>query len=85
MAAMRARTVELEQTYTAQEFETLPEFWEGYELIEGRLVKKPMPGFEHNWIADVIKFALYEHDPQRKLGVMLTETSTTIGPKDTPQ
>jgi Uma2 family endonuclease len=53
-------------------------------LIEGRLVKKPMAGYEHNWIAEVIKYTLYQLDPHRKLGVMLTETSTTIGPKDTP-
>ncbi len=85
MAAMRARTVDLEQTYTAQEFEMLPEFWESYELIEGRLVKKPMPGFEHNWIIRTIMTQYDRFDPQLKLGVMLSEASATIGPKDTPQ
>jgi Uma2 family endonuclease len=73
-----------ERLYTAEEFEYLPEFWEGYELVEGRLVKKPMAGYEHNWIVEVIKYAYYQLDPGRKLGIMMSETSTTIGPKDTP-
>jgi hypothetical protein len=32
-----------EKLYTADEFEQMPQFYERYELIEGRIVENPMP------------------------------------------
>ncbi len=73
------------QTITAEEFETRPEFWEGYELIDGRLVKKPMPGYEHNWAANKINLSIAAFDPKMKLGTMLPETLSRLGPYNVPQ
>jgi hypothetical protein len=38
-----ARAIPTEKLYAADEFEAIPEFGDRYELIEGRIVKKPMP------------------------------------------
>lgn len=76
--AMRAQTVSSERRITIEEFEQMPEFNERYELIEGRLVEKPMPKFEHSDIADFIRISYYKFDPDEKIGVMRPETSVRI-------
>jgi Uma2 family endonuclease len=43
-----------EKLYTADEFEQMPEFNQNYELLDGRIVQKPMPTEEHSWIARLI-------------------------------
>ncbi len=82
--ALPAQKAELERLYTSDEFEALPEFDERYELIDGRLVEKSMPGFEHGLIADILKETLRDFDPDRKLGLMLQEVSTRLDTKNTP-
>lgn len=67
-----------ERFYTAKEFEKMAEFNERYELIEGRLVEKPMPRFQHSRVAKKIMLALHDFDPDEKLGVMLQEVSVEI-------
>jgi Uma2 family endonuclease len=80
-----SQTIDFTRTYTADEFEALPEFNENYELIDGRLIKKPMPGIEHSYIALIILNNYLRFDPKMKLGLMLTEANTRLGPKNTPQ
>ena len=73
------------QLYTLEEFEAMPQFGEGYELIDGRLEKKPMPGFEHAAIADNIRDANKAYASPRKLGRVQREASITIGiPRNAP-
>jgi len=81
---LRARAVEFEGLYSNAEFEAMPEFGERYGLIEGRLVKKPVPGYEHAHIAQRINRRLTLFDPDEKLGIIAQEVNTNIGPKDTP-
>jgi len=77
--------IDLTRTYTAEEFEKLPEFNGRYELLDGKLVEKTMPGYEHSWIALIIIKLYLEFDPKMKLGTMLQEASTKLGPKNVPQ
>ena len=50
--SIQLKTPILERSYSSDEFENMPEFDERFELVEGRLVKKPMPTHKHSWIAD---------------------------------
>jgi Uma2 family endonuclease len=64
---------------TIDEFEQLPEFGEGgYELVDGRLVKKPMPGEEHGRIADDLYFALRLFDKNWLLGRAWREITVKV-------
>ncbi len=85
--ALPARTVakiDKESFYTVEEFEQLPEFGERYDLVEGKLVKRPMPGGEHGYIADLIRDAIKLYDPQKKFGYSLQEVSVRLGPRSAP-
>jgi Uma2 family endonuclease len=82
MAALPARLPE--KIYTTLEFENLPEFNEPYELIEGKLVKKPMPNSEHSLIARILIRQYDAFDPQEKVGRMLQEVSTILNLHNTP-
>ncbi len=77
--ALRARTADLERTYTPEEFEALPEFDELYELVEGKLVKKPMPDDAHGRIAKRIDRKQAALDPNEKLGMMWRDTTFDVG------
>ncbi len=77
--ALRARASDVERTYSPEEFETLPEFNEGYELVNGKLVKKPMPGGQHGSIARRIYKRLTLFDPDDKSGVMWFDTTFNVG------
>jgi Uma2 family endonuclease len=68
--AMRARTTDLEKIYTIEEFERLPEFSQGYELLDWLLVKKPMANIQHGRVARRIMNAYYVFDPNEKIGEM---------------
>lgn len=80
MAAMRApRTATTpERRITIEEFEGMPEFEERYELIDGKLVEKPMPKFEHTDIGWFILKTYDRFDPDEKIGTMRHETSVRI-------
>ncbi|MBN9387826.1 MAG: Uma2 family endonuclease [Chloroflexi bacterium] len=67
------------RTYTPEEFEALPQFEELYELVDGKLVKKPMPGDAHGRIAKRIDRRLAAFDPDEKLGLMWRDTSFDVG------
>lgn len=77
--ALRARPIQPERTYTPDKFETLPQFNEGYEVVEGRLVKKPMPGGEHGSIARLINKRVTLFDPADKFGVTWFDTTFNVG------
>lgn len=81
MAALRAtqNNIERERSYTAAEFETMPELEEGYQLIKGKLVKKVAAGFQHMDIADRLRIAYFKFDPEEKIGVMRLEVLTRRG------
>ncbi len=70
---------DLERTYTVAEFEALPEFDELYELVDGKLVKKPMPGDANGRIAKRIDRKLGVFDPEEKLGIMWRDTTFDVG------
>jgi Uma2 family endonuclease len=84
MTALRARTVDFEKRYTAKEFETLPEFNEGFELFDGRLVKKPMPNHQHTNIGWALCLAYTLFDRQERTGRMRPEAQVNLGPDDEP-
>ncbi len=81
---LRARNLDFERIYTVDEFERLAEFGDRYDLIDGRLVKRPVPGAEHSYIIDIIRDAIKYFDPQRRLGYSLQETSIRLDPKNAP-
>ncbi|MEI6044739.1 MAG: Uma2 family endonuclease [Chloroflexota bacterium] len=74
-----ARVTEVEKSYSPQEFETLPEFDERYELVDGKLVKKPMPGGQHGSIARRINKRVNLFDPDDKFGIMWFDTTFDVG------
>jgi Uma2 family endonuclease len=74
-----AKRLDLEQTYTPEEFENLPEFNELFELVDGKLVKKPMPGDEHGRIARFIMKRYDRLDPDEKLGRLWSATTFDVG------
>ncbi len=77
--ALRAKPTTPEQTYSPAEFEALPEFNDRYELVGGKLVKKPMPGAEHGSIARRINKQITLFDPDDKIGVLWFDTTFNVG------
>ncbi len=67
---------------TIDEFERMPEFSGGYELVDGRVVKKPMPGDEHGRIADDLMFAIRNFDKNLRLGRAWRETTVRVRPDE---
>jgi Uma2 family endonuclease len=77
--ALRANPPNLEKTYTPEEFENMPEFNERYELIKGRLVKRPMAGDDHGRIAQHINDMIFLFDQKRVLGRLWFDTNFDVG------
>lgn len=73
------RKLNFERTYTPEEFETLPEFEELYELVEGKLVRKFMPGDEHGRIARTVMKRYDRLDPDETLGKLWSATTFDVG------
>lgn len=69
---------------TVEEYEQLPEFGERYDLVDGELIKRPMPGYKHGEIIDTLRDAIKAYDPEKKLGHSLQEISVRIGPRSAP-
>ncbi|MBN9388068.1 MAG: Uma2 family endonuclease [Chloroflexi bacterium] len=84
MAALRARQADFEKIYTAEEFQELPEFDTSFELIEGRLVEKPVPGFQHSVIARRLLKAYDRFDPDEENGLFVQEVSTVLSVRNVP-
>jgi Uma2 family endonuclease len=82
--ALPARTADFERTYTSDEFERLPQFNERYELIDRRLIEKPMPNYEHGRVVQRLNRAITLFDPAEKLGEIAQEVSTRTGPRTAP-
>ncbi len=82
MSAMRA--IDLERTYTSDEFENLPQFDKRYELLDGRLVEKPLPGLEHQLFVRRLIQHYDRFDPEEKLGMMIQEVNVRLSPGYTP-
>jgi Uma2 family endonuclease len=78
------QVLQTERLYTADEFEDMPQFQDGYELIEGRIVEKPMPSFEHGFIAVTFTDSYKEFDPKKKLGHMQSETTIRLNRLNKP-
>jgi Uma2 family endonuclease len=77
--AMPIRGIDMERTYTPEEFEALPEFEELYELVNGKLVKKPMPGDDHGRIARIIMKRYDRLDPDEEIGRLWSATTFDVG------
>ena len=77
--AMPIRSIDMARTYTPEEFEALPEFEELYELVNGKLVKKPMPGDDHGRIARIIMKRYDRLDPDETLGSLWSATTFDVG------
>lgn len=73
-----------EHLYTSEEFDKMPEIDDGYELIEGRLVKKEAMGWEHQLISTNLQKHLWRFDPDGKLGIMILEVNTRLSTKNVP-
>jgi Uma2 family endonuclease len=74
----------LKRLYTVAEFETLPEVEERYELIDGRLVEKPMSAHPHGRIVQRLNRAITLFDPEEALGEIAQEVSTQLDKKNAP-
>lgn len=85
MTAMR-RAAQTEHSYTVAEFEQLPQFSGGWELIDGQLERKLVPGGEHALICANVRddFRDYNRSQPKSLGFMLQETSVKLGPHTSP-
>lgn len=77
--AVPIRGIDMGRTYTPEEFEALPEFQELYELVNGKLVKKPMPGDDHGRIARIIMKRYDRLDPDEALGRLWSATTFDVG------
>jgi Uma2 family endonuclease len=77
--ALRANVPKIEKTYTVEEFENSPEFQENYELVNGKLVKRPLIGDQHGRIARRLNNKIFLHDPDEKLGLLWFNTNFDVG------
>ena len=74
------KTVNVERTYTSDEFENMLEFDERCELIDGRLVEKSVANYEHGWIARRLMLSVSFFDPKEQSGAMVFDTTFKIAP-----
>jgi Uma2 family endonuclease len=73
-----ARTPLAVPRITLAEFEQMPERFGPYELIDGRIVEKPVPNFEHGDIAHIISMAVRDFDRKQKFGLMRPEVAVYL-------
>ena len=71
--ALRATKELFDRMITPAEFEQLPEANLRFELINGKIVEKPMPVFEHSGITNNINRAYIRFDPDEKIGLLRYE------------
>jgi Uma2 family endonuclease len=72
------------QLLTVEDFIKLPEYNERYELIDARLVEKPMPRFSNTRMQRRLLLAFSDFDREERLGAAATETSVFIRPHYSP-
>ena len=63
-----------DQLLSVDEFARLPAEDCRFELVRGRVVREPLPGFEHGAVADELHFRLREFVHRRALGRVLGRT-----------
>lgn len=68
-----------ERTYTLEEYERLPEE-DGYrvELVEGQLVREPLPSVEHAWVTMQLAGRIREHAEKNRLGLTFAEVGFVL-------
>jgi Uma2 family endonuclease len=77
--------LDLSRTYTADEFEALPDDGNRYELINGRLQLMPPAGGTHGNISmNLVKYILF-FDPQGTLGKMWFTTGFNMNISNVPE
>jgi len=64
------------ESLTPADFELMPEFDQGYELLDGRLVQKPMAGDRHERIIRRISKAYDRFDPDDTIGTLWSSSAT---------
>ena len=84
--ALRANEAEFERLYTVEQFEQLPQINDRYDLIDGRLVKRPMTVLGHAAYTGNIRDAYKEYNRTQptSLGYMAQEASVRLGPRNAP-
>ncbi len=71
---MAARMETIEGLLTLQEFERLPDDGYRHELVRGRVVREPLPGAEHSWVARNLNRALDRFVEEHSLGLVVFDT-----------
>ncbi len=77
--------LDLTRTYTAKEFEALPDDGNRYELIEGKLVMSPPAGGRHGRVSKSLLKAIWAFDPEEKLGESWVTTGFNLDSGNTPE
>lgn len=72
------RLTQTEQSYTVAEFEKLPESYQRVELIDGKLIEKPVLKYRHGHTAKIILKEFLRFDPDEQTGAMNPEVSVYI-------
>ena len=70
---MTVKTSSTEAHYTTSEFEQLAEFNQRFELIDGSMIEKPKPTFDHSFVAHQLQIAIFKFDPSESYGLLLQE------------
>jgi Uma2 family endonuclease len=83
--ATQLKLIDLERTYTAEEFEQLPDDGNRYELIDGRLREMPPAGDRHGRIGKRLAKAFLAHDPEETQGMVWFNTGFVLDALNTPE
>lgn len=78
--AVKASKFDTERIYSNAQFEALPQFDQLYELVEGKIVEKVMPGDNRGRIVENLADAILLFDPAKKLGRKWRDTNFEFGP-----
>lgn len=81
----QARLIDLSRSYTAAEFEALPDDGNRYELLNGKLVKMPAPGGEHGTLSKKLVKGILLHDLEEKLGKLWFTTGFVLSSDYVPE
>jgi Uma2 family endonuclease len=73
-----------ERAFSIEEFERLPERDWRTELVQGRLVREPLAGYEHGLLANRISFLLTAFVREHRLGDVLTAETGFVLSEDPP-
>ena len=82
--ALRAMEIDHNRLYTSEEFQNLPEADQSYELIDGKLVRKAVPKYDHNRVVLNLIKAYILFDPTEAIGEVIQETSFRLSGDTAP-